>query len=98
MEGADGEAIPDPPQTGTKEQAKFAVAGPLLHDVKVHTADKRDGAILPAKRASTPSTSQENTFRCCRRQVSTTVSNRSIGQWNLMEIELRGWQLRPLGQ
>src|SRR6516225_456040 len=48
--------------------------------VEVHTSDKRDGAVLSAKRASTDSTSQETTFRCCRRQVSTTVSNRSTNR------------------
>jgi prepilin-type N-terminal cleavage/methylation domain-containing protein len=33
-------------------------------EVKVHTPDKSDGAALSAKRSSTASTSQENTFRC----------------------------------
>jgi len=42
--------------------------------------DKRDRAALPTKRASTALTSQENTFRCCRLQVSSTVSNRSTNR------------------
>jgi hypothetical protein len=48
--------------------------------VKVHTPNKRDAAVLPAKRASTASTNQENTLRFCRRQVSTTVSRRSTNR------------------
>ena len=50
------------------------------HRVKVHTPDKRDGAVLPAKRASTACTIQASTFRFCLRHVSTTVSSRSTNR------------------
>ena len=70
------------PRSGLRSRGKWmtmrSAAGPRRRKIiKVHTPDKRDGAVLPAKRASTASTSQDNTLRFCRRQVSTTVSNRS---------------------
>jgi hypothetical protein len=40
-------------------RSKEAAAG--RRRLKVHTLDERDGAALPAKRASTASTSQEHT-------------------------------------
>ena len=73
----------DPTETGTPQGGVISplLANIALHGledlVKVHTPDKRDGAVLPMNRASTASTSQANTFRFCRRQVSTTVSKRS---------------------
>lgn len=62
-----------------KTYAAFQRVGELLC-VKVHTPDKREGAVLPAKRASTASTIQASAFRFCRRQVSTTVSIRSTNR------------------
>jgi hypothetical protein len=71
----DGQTI----QAGTWT-VPFNVTGPPAGVVKVHTPNKRDGAVWSAKRASTASTIQESTFRCCRRQVSTTVSSRSTNR------------------
>jgi len=60
---------------------EIRATGPAgIRTVKVYTPDKREGAVLPVKRASTASTIQESTFRFCRRQVSTTVSSRSTNR------------------
>ncbi len=64
----------------TERAEKDRIWNDTLGYVKVHTPDKRDGAVLPAKRASTACTIQASTFRFCLRHVSTTVSSRSTNR------------------